>query len=165
MTPLHWPFLPARWHARCAYVAPLLVGASIFAPYKPVRTPSPERPTNGSPIQPGVTGRYMLRSVNGQPLPVILPSDDPQHSLQVTSGLLELHPDGSYLCRTVATDVHLGLQESFADTLIGGYAVLTPSTIQLNHKGFKPDTITTSGFQVAWSHPVRSFQGLFLYSK
>lgn len=165
MTPLRWPFLPARWRARCAYVAPLLVGASIFAPYQPVRTPSFERFTSDPATQPGVTGRYMLRSVNGQPLPAILPSDDPQHTLQVTSGLLELHPDGSYLCRTVATDIHLGLQESFADTLIGGYAVLAPGRIEIDHKGFKPDTIVTSGFQVAWPHPVRSFQGLFLYGK
>lgn len=165
MTPLHWPLLPARWRARCAYVAPLLVGVSIFAPHKHVRTPSLERAATGSPTQPGVPGRYILRSVNGQPLPAVLAGDDPQHTVQVTSGLLELHPDGSYLCRTVATDIHLGLQESFADTLIGGYAVLTPNTIQLNHKGFKPDTIATSGFQVAWPHPVRSFQGLFLYSK
>jgi hypothetical protein len=112
-----------------------------------------------------MTGRYLLRSINGQPLPAVLPSDDPQHTLQVTSGVLELHPDGSYLCRTIATDIHLGLQESFADTLVGGYAVLGPATIQLNHKGVKPDTVTASGFQIAWAHPVRSFQGLFLYSK
>jgi hypothetical protein len=165
MMPLRWRLLPAWWRARYAYAAPLLVGVSILAGHTPVRAHAFAMHPGSSAAQGSVIGRYVLRSVNDQPLPVILAGDDPQHTLQVTDGLLQLNPDGSYLCRTVATDIHLGLQESFADTLIGGYTILSPNTIQLNHKGLKPDTITASGFQIAWAHPVRSFQGLFLYSK
>jgi hypothetical protein len=159
------PTLAPRWRTRCVRVAPLFLAATILAGHRPVRSHSLDTFRSGSARQGSVMGRYVLRMVNGQPLPVTLTGDDPQHTLQVTDGLLELRPDGSYLCRTVATDIDLGLQESFADTLIGGYTVLSPNTIQLNHKGLKADTITTSGFQIAWAHPVRLFQGLFLYSR
>jgi hypothetical protein len=165
MKPFQRPFLPARWRAWGAYAAPLLLGASALAGTKPRPTHPRGTLATRSALQGSVMGRYVLRSVNAQPLPVVLAGDDPQHTLQVTDGLLQLNPDGSYLCRTVATDVNTGLQETFADTLIGGYTILTPNTIELDHKGLKPDTITTSGFQIAWAHPVRTFQGLFLYSK
>lgn len=112
-----------------------------------------------------VAGRYVLRSVNGLPLPATLPGEDPQHSIQVSNGFLQLNPDGTYLCRTIATAVELGMEEPFSDTLIGSYSVVTPGTIELTHKGQRPDTVAASGFQIMWSHPLRLAQGQFLYSK
>ena len=115
--------------------------------------------------QGSVVGRYVLRSVNGQPLPVTLPGEDPRHTIQVTDGVLELRADGSYMCRTVAATSHLGLKETFADTLAGGYTVLQAGEIQFGHKGLKADTIVTSGFQITWTHPVRTAMAAFLYSR
>lgn len=163
--PFQRPFVPVRWRAWCAYAAPLLFGASMLAGTRPGSRQPLDALASRPALQGSMIGRYVLRSVNGQSLPVVLAGDDPQHTLQVTDGLLQLNPNGSYLCRTVATDVNTGLQQTFADTLIGGYTVLRANTIELDHKGFMPDTITTSGFQIAWAHPVRTFQGLFLYSK
>ena len=100
-----------------------------------------------------------------QPLPVTLRAADPRHTIQVTDGVLELNPDGRYVCRTLATAISFGLKEPFADTLLGGYTVVAPGAIQFTHKGIHPDTIATSGFQITWSHPVRTVTGLFLYSK
>jgi len=129
-------------------------------------TPLPHVRTTGAHGQSSVVGRYILRTVNGQRLPVTLMGDRPKNTVQITDGVLELNADGSYLCRTLATAVSFGLKEPFADTLLGGYTLISPGTIQLNHKGLKPDTLAATGYQITWTHPVRTtFTGAFLYSK
>jgi len=138
----------------------IVTAVGVLAARPAPRTASAHRTRQGS-----VVGRYVLRTVNGQQLPVTLPGEDPRHTIQITDGVLDLNPDGSYLCRTVANTAHLGLRESFADTLLGGYTVLQAGAIQFGHKGLKADTITTSGFQIRWPHPVRTVQAVFLYSR
>ncbi len=141
----------------------MLLGAAIAA------VPAATRPhhtlANDAHGQSSLVGRYVLRSVNGERLPVTLTGDDPRHTIQVTDGVLEINPDGSYLCRTLATAVSFGLKEPFADTLLGGYTLVAPGQITFNHKGLRPDTILASGYQITWTHPVRTSTGVFLYSK
>jgi hypothetical protein len=141
----------------------MLVIAGLAAGLLAARSPAPPlgiRVTQGSLI-----GRYVLRTVNGKALPVTLQGEDARHTVQITDGVLELNPDGTYLCRTVASVAHLGLKEAFADTLQGAYAILQAGAIQFGHKGVKPDTVTTSGFQITWPHPVRTYNAVFQYSK
>ena len=107
----------------------------------------------------------MLRSVNGLRLPAKIAGEDARHTLQVTEGVLELNGDGTYLCRTIATAAYMGLDEPFADTLKGSYTVLQAGAIELGHKGLKPDTVVTSGYQIAWPHSLRMAHAVFLYSK
>jgi hypothetical protein len=126
----------------------------------------PPTRTAGAHGQSSIVGRYILRTVNGQRLPVTLPGLEPKNTIQVTDGVLELNADGSFLCRTLATAVSFGLKEPFADTLLGAYTIVSPGSIQLNHKGLHPDTIAATGYQLTWTHPVRTtFTGAFLYSK
>ena len=134
--------------------------ASVLAATRPPRTVVHVARSQGT-----VVGRYVLRSVNGQRLPVTLTGDDPRHTIQVTDGVLQLNANGSYVCRTLATASSFGLKEPFADTLLGGYNLVGPGAIQFNHKGVHPDTILASGFQITWTHPIRTLTGVFLYSK
>lgn len=170
--PLFSPHTCCAGSARHLRAAPALFAAAVItvqlAAGSPPRPASPQWSTSiGSTVvtQGTLMGRYVLRSVNGQRLPVTIPGEDAYHTMQVTDGFLELNADGSYLCRTIATAANLGLKESFSDTLIGTYSVVTPGTIQLSHKGQRPDTVAAAGFQIAWSHPLRLSQALFLYSK
>jgi hypothetical protein len=153
----HWQF--AAVAALGVAVATGLTGAS-----------APVASTRGAPVahstQGGPAGRYVLRSVNGLPLPATIPGDDPRHTIQITEGVLELNPNGTYLCRTeAATSTRLGLREPFADSLHGGYTILQSGAIQLGLKGARADTIVTSGFQIVWSHALRTAKARFLYSR
>jgi hypothetical protein len=154
---------PVERLPRRVRVGLMLLGVVIAA------VPAATRPihplTNDARDQGTLIGRYILRSVNGQRLPAMLAGDDPRHTIQVTDGVLEINPDGSYVCRTLATAVSFGLKEPFADTLLGGYTLVAPGAIQFNHKGLRADTIRASGFQITWTHPVRTLTGVFLYSK
>jgi hypothetical protein len=138
---------------------------SVFIVVQPAATRPPRSLAYATRGQSTLVGRYILRSVNGQRLPATLAGDDPRHTIQVTDGVLELNPDGSYVCRTLATASSFGLKEPFADTLLGGYNLVAPGAIQFNHKGLRADTILASGFQITWTHPVRTLTGVFLYSK
>jgi hypothetical protein len=115
--------------------------------------------------QTGVSGRYILRSVNGAGLPATIPGDDPKHKTVITSGVLDLRPDGRYVCRTSGQSVYLHLIEPFSDSVAGTYNTLLSGAISFNLKGARADTIKTSGFQIAWTHPVRTVYGRFLYSR
>jgi hypothetical protein len=141
----------------------MLVVAGLAAALVAARAPAP--PAAVGVYQGSLIGRYVLRTVNGKALPVTLPGEDIRHTVQVSDGVLELNPDGTYLCRTVASVVHLGLKETFADTLQGAYTILQAGAIQFGHKGVKADTVTTSGFQITWPHPVRTYNAVFQYSK
>ncbi len=141
----------------------VLLGAAIAS--VPAATRPPRTDVHVAHSQGTVVGRYVLRSVNGQRLPVTLTGDDPRHTIQVTDGVLQLNADGSYVCRTLATASSFGLKEPFADTLLGGYNLVAPGAIQFNHKGLRADTILASGFQITWTHPIRTLTGVFLYSK
>ncbi|GEM_PF-5364922 len=129
--------------------------------------PVPHRHVGATPgvRQPGIPGEYVLRSVDGITLPAPLAGEDPQHKVRVTSGVLVLRPDGTYVCRTVGETSYLGYRQAFTDSLSGNYAVLQSGAISLAAKGVKADTIRTYGFQIVWSHPVRTWFGRFLYSR
>jgi hypothetical protein len=157
--------IPKRLHERQRRVRAASILLSAFLVVVPAATRPPRMHAYAAPGQSTLAGRYILRSVNGQRLPVTLAGDDPRHTIRVTDGVLELNPDGSYVCRTLATASSFGLKEPFADTLLGGYTLVTPGAIQFNHKGLRPDTILASGFQITWTHPVRTLTGVFLYSK
>jgi hypothetical protein len=91
--------------------------------------------------QGGPAGRYVLRSVNGLPLPATIPGDDARHTIQITEGVLELNPNGTYVCRTAAaTSTRFGLKEPFADSLRGAYTILQSGAIQLGLKAARADT-------------------------
>ena len=141
----------------------ILLGAVIAAVPAATRPLHPH--ADDARHQSSFVGRYILRSVNGERLPATLAGDDPRHTIQVTDGVLEINPDGSFLCRTLATAVSFGLKEPFADTLLGGYTLVAPGQITFNHKGVRADTILASGYQITWTHPVRTLTGVFLYSK
>ena len=145
----------------------LALGVAVTLSVTAAHAPGPpSRPrVDAAARQGGLAGRYVLRSVNGQPLPATMPGEDNKHSVQVTNGVLMLNPDGTYLCRTVAAAVHLKLKEPFADSLHGTYTVLQSGAIQFSLKGNRADTIKTTGFQIAWAHPLRAMNGRFLYSK
>lgn len=155
---------PSPGMYRRLLAAPLVLGAAIFA--IPAATRAPQRVAVRAHGQSSLVGHYILREVNGQRLPVTLPGEDPRHTIQITDGTLDLNADGTYVCRTLATAVSFGLKEPFADTLLGGYTLVAPGSITLAHKGIRPDTIAATGYQVTWTHPVRTtWTGAFLYSK
>jgi hypothetical protein len=117
--------------------------------------------------QGGILGRYVLRSVDGGNLPAVIPSEDAHHKLQVMDGVLTINSDGTYLCQTIVKTSYLGYVETEADTLKGQYAPLAGSSIVFRIPPKEIDTVTTTGSQITWTHPVR--RGIaaakFIYSK
>ena len=157
--------IPRRLDERRRGVRAAWILLSAFIVILPAATRPPRTLVYAARGQSSLVGRYILRTVNGQRLPVTLTGDDPRHTIQITDGVLELNANGSYVCRTLATASTFGLKEPFSDTLLGGYNLVAPGAIQFNHKGVRPDTILASGFRITWTHPIRTLTGAFLYSK
>jgi hypothetical protein len=138
-----------------ADTAPAPVGGAILAA---TRTPR---------AQGGILGRYVLRSVDGGNLPAVIPSDDRHRKLQVMDGVLTINSDGTYLCQTIVQTSYMGLVQTEADTLKGSYAPLAGASIAFRIPPKEIDTVTTTGAQITWLHPVRKgiAAAKFVYSK
>ena len=117
--------------------------------------------------QGGILGRYVLRSVDGGNLPAVIPSEDAHRKLQVMDGVLTINSDGTYLCQTIVRTSYLGYVETEADTLKGQYAPLAGASIAFRIPPKEIDTVTTTGAQITWTHPVRKgiAAAKFIYSK
>jgi hypothetical protein len=136
--------------------------AAVTAETAPSPAPGRTHHTQG-----GVLGRYVLRSVDGGNLPALIPSDDRHRKLQVIDGVLTINSDGTYLCQTIVQTTYMGLVETEADTVKGQYAPFAGASIVFRVPPKEIDTVTTTGSQITWTHPVRKGIGAakFVYSK
>ena len=143
-------------HSSIVVAAPAAVG-------RPAPIPALKGSRRGG-AQGGLAGRYALRSVNGQLLPVAILVEELHHNTRVTGGVLILNGDNTYICETRLESSYMGLMQPQSDTIRGSWDVIGGSFVTLFVRATHTDTVATSGTQIVWSHATSRNAGLNRYT-